>query len=136
MAKYLKDNITEITPPPWAPFVKTGAHTERPPTDPDWWYVRCASLLRKVYLRGPIGISRLSKEYGGRIERSTRPEHFCRGGRSILRKALQQLEAAKLMRTEERRGRVLTEEGWGLADRLAGEIKRELERSEPELKKY
>ncbi|MFQ6076407.1 MAG: 40S ribosomal protein S19, partial [Candidatus Bathyarchaeia archaeon] len=85
---------------------------------------------------GPIGISRLSKEYGGRTERGTRPEHFRRGGRSILRKALQQLEAAELVKTEERKGRVLTEEGWGLADRLAGEIKRELVRSVPELKKY
>ena len=56
LASKLKDeNI--VTPPEWSNFVKTGSHAERPPQSDDWWYVRCASLLRKVYLHGPIGLS-------------------------------------------------------------------------------
>jgi small subunit ribosomal protein S19e len=30
-------------------------------TNPDWWFVRAASMLRKLYLRGPIGVSRMRK---------------------------------------------------------------------------
>ena len=65
LAEYLKENVSETTPPTWAAFVKTGAHVERTPSDPDWWYVRCASILRKTYKEGPIGVSRLRKHYGG-----------------------------------------------------------------------
>lgn len=64
LANYLKENVDEITPPPWASTVKTGAHVQRPPQNPEWWYTRCASLLRKIYVHGPIGVERLRAEYG------------------------------------------------------------------------
>ncbi len=54
LAKHLKENVSEISPPTWSEFAKTGAHKERPPQDPDWWYMRCASLLRKLYVHGPV----------------------------------------------------------------------------------
>ncbi len=136
LAAYLKENVTEIEPPPWVAFTKTGAHAERPPQNPDWWYTRCASLLRKIYVIGPVGVSRLSKEYGGRVGGEMHAEHFRRGGRTILRTALQQLEAAKLVAVKGKEGRVMTKDGRSTIDRLAGEMKRELERSLPELKKY
>lgn len=47
----------KINPPEWSNFVKTGTHAEKIPQNKDWWYTRCASLVRKVYLHGPIGIS-------------------------------------------------------------------------------
>src|SRR5437016_4496769 len=53
LAKHLKENVSEISPPSWSEYAKTGAHKERPPQDPDWWYARCASLLRKLYVNGP-----------------------------------------------------------------------------------
>jgi small subunit ribosomal protein S19e len=136
LAKYLKDNVEKITPPTWATFVKTGSHAERPPEDPDWWFTRCASLLRKIYMKGPIGIARLRSEYGGRIDRGVKPEHAKKGGGAIIRKALQQLEAAGLVETLRKRGRVLTGEGRRLLDRLSTEVKEELEKKHPELKKY
>jgi small subunit ribosomal protein S19e len=46
----------KIEPPNWSAFVKTGAHVEKIPQNKDWWYTRCASLLRKVYMHGPIGV--------------------------------------------------------------------------------
>jgi small subunit ribosomal protein S19e len=136
LAKYLKDNVDKIVPPAWAVFVKTGSHTERPPNNPDWWFTRCASFLRKIYMKGPIGIARLRSEYGGRIDRGVRPEHARKGGGAIIRNALKQLEAAGLVETLRKKGRVLTGEGRRLLDRLSTEIKEELEKKRPELKKY
>jgi small subunit ribosomal protein S19e len=63
----------KITPPGWVQYAKTGPGTERPPMDPDWWYVRCASILRKLYENGPIGISRLSGVYGRKKNRGMKP---------------------------------------------------------------
>ena len=135
LANYLKNNVDEVKPPPWAPYVKTGSHVQRPPQNPDWWFVRCASLLRKIYLKGPIGIAHLRSEYGGRKDFGTRPEHVRLGGGSIIRKALQQLEAAGLVETT-KKGRVITSKGRQLLDRLSTEIRRELEKEIPDLKKY
>jgi len=124
IAEYLLENVEEVKPPNWAKFVKTGSHKQRPPDRDDWWYIRCASLLRKLYVKGPIGLSRLRKEYGGRKTGKMRPEHSRRAGGAIIRKALQQLEKAGLVKTISRRGRVLTDEGRSLLDRLAFEVKK------------
>ncbi|MBS7639344.1 MAG: 30S ribosomal protein S19e [Candidatus Bathyarchaeia archaeon] len=136
LAKYLKDNVDAVRPPEWALYVKTGSHAERAPQDPDWWYTRCASLLRKVYINGPIGVEHLRSEYGGRKDRGTRREHARKGGGAIIRKALQQLERAGLIETIKGRGRVITSEGRKLLDSLSSDIKKELERVNPALSKY
>ncbi len=136
LAKYLKDNIDEVKPPEWAPYVKTGVHAERAPQNPDWWYIRCASLLRKVYIRGPIGVEHLRSEYGGRKDRGTRPEHARKGSGAIIRKALQQLEKAGLIQTIKGRGRVVTPQGRSLLDSLSADIKKQLEKTNPALSKY
>lgn len=136
VASYFKANVSGIRPPEWSAHVKTGSHVERPPQNPDWWYIRCASLLRKLYLNGPIGISRLRKMYGGRKRRGTSPAHFRRAGGSIIRNALQQLEATGLATKKDREGRVLTPEGTSLLDSMAAQIKKELERTRPEIKIY
>ncbi len=136
LARYLKENVDEVKPPDWAPFVKTGIHAQRPPENPDWWFIRCASLLRKIYVEGPVGIEHLRSKYGGRKDRGTRPEHAVKGSGAIIRKALQQLEAAGYVQTLKGKGRVVTPKGRSLLDSLSTEIKRELEREMPELKKY
>ena len=136
LSKYLKENVKEIRPPEWAAYVKTGSHVERAPHNPDWWYVRAASILRKLYIKGPIGVSRLRKLYGGRKRRGVKPAHFRRAGGSIIRHILQQLEEAGLAEKDGNRGRVLTPKGRSLLDAMAARIKRELEREIPELKAY
>ncbi len=136
LANYLKDEVDQIAPPPWASLVKTSSHAQRPPQNADWWFTRCASVLRKVYLKGPIGIQRLRAEYGGRKDRGVRPEHTRKGGGAIVRKALQQLEGAKLVESSGNRGRSVTKQGRSLLDRLSTELKKELEKQVPELKKY
>ena len=94
LSGYLKENIREIQPPEWSGYVKTGSQAERVPQNPDWWYVRSASILRKLYMNGPVGVSRLRKDYGGRKRRGVRPAHFAKAGGNIIRTVLQQLEQA------------------------------------------
>jgi small subunit ribosomal protein S19e len=61
--------LKELEPPVWARFAKTGPHKERPPEQSDWWYSRAASILRRLYIDGPVGVSRLRTYYGGRQNR-------------------------------------------------------------------
>jgi len=116
----------EIHMPSWAPFVKTGTHKQRPPVEADWWYIRAASILRKVYLMGPIGVSKLRTLYGGKKNRGVKPEKFARGSGSVARKVLQQLEEAKLVKQDEKakhKGRVITPKGASLLFATAKGIK-------------
>lgn len=136
LARYLREEVDAIVPPPWTTIAKTGSHAQRPPQNPDWWFTRCASLLRKVYMKGPVGIERLRSEYGGIVDKGVRPEHARKGGGAIIRKALQQLQAAGVVEPLRNRGRVVTSEGRRLLDKLSTEIKENLEKTQPELKKY
>lgn len=121
LSKFLKDNVGEVAPPPWASTAKTGSHKERPPANPDWWYNRCASLLRKLYLHGPVGIARLRVEYGGRLRKGTHIEHSRVAGGSAIREPLQQLQKAGFIAIEAKKGRKLTPEGISLLNRVAAD---------------
>jgi len=136
LAKYLKENVDAVTPPTWASMAKTGAHVEKQPQDIDWWYVRSASLLRKIYIHGPIGIEKLRADYGGRKNYGVKPAHAAKAGGSTVRKALQQLETAGYIETFKPRGRRLTREGRKLLQERAEELSRELVKELPELEKY
>ncbi len=119
VAQELKQ-LEQVQPPVWASYVKTGMHKERAPMQPDWWYVRCAAVLRKVALRGPIGTNKLRVLYGGRKNRGHKPDAFAKGSGSVIRTALQQLEAAGLVKQAEvegHKGRVLTPKGESLLDK-------------------
>jgi small subunit ribosomal protein S19e len=136
LSDYIKGNIREVQPPEWAHLVKTGSHVERAPLNPDWWYVRTASMLRKLYMSGPVGVERLRKEYGGRKRRGVRPAHFGKAGGNHIRKILQQLETAGLVEKASTRGRVVSAKGRSLLDAMSSQIKREMERERPELREY
>lgn len=105
--------LEQVKAPEWAPFVKTGAHKERPPMQDDWWDIRVASVLKKVQKFGPIGTNNLAKQYGGRKNRGHKPDVKRVGSRNIVRKSLQQLELAGLIKSNEqgKAGKVLTKEG-------------------------
>ncbi len=130
LSKFLKENVGEVAPPSWAMTAKTGSQGERPPMNPDWWYVRCASLLRKMYLHGPVGIARLRVEYGGRLRHGTHIEHSRASGGSAIREPLQQLQKAGFIAVEAKKGRKLTPEGISLLNRMAGDILKGARKSE------
>jgi small subunit ribosomal protein S19e len=124
-----------ITPAQWSPYVKTGSHAERPPSQADWWYVRAASLLRKVYVHGPVGETQLESTYGGTKALAYYPKHHRDAGGSIIRKILQQLEQAGLV-AKTPRGRVLTPKGTALLDKVSKQVFDQLTKENAALARY
>lgn len=116
-----KEKLVEM--PDWALFVKTGHCKERTPVSKDWWYVRAASVLRKLYVSSrPIGVNRLRKVYGGRKNRGYKPEKFFKGSGKIIRVVLQQLEKAELIKKSEKgvyKGRMISPKGQKFLNKLA-----------------
>ena len=118
--------IPEIKPPVWSVFVKTGVNKERPPLRNDWWYVRAAAVLRSVYLRGPMGVSKLRTKYGSKRNMGYKPDRVYKGSGNILRKILQQLEKAGLLIEEKKgvhKGRKVTKKGKEFLDNISKQIK-------------
>lgn len=115
--------IESIKPPAWAAHVKTGAHRERKPQQPDWWYARTASILRKTYITGRIGVGRLRTLYGGRKSRGSIPEKHVRAGGGVIRKIMKQLEEAELVKKAEP-GRILTPKGRSFVDKAVTDLKK------------
>lgn len=124
VAEKLKEKEA-IEMPNWARFVKTGASREKPPEKNDWWYTRSAAILRTVYKKGPIGVSKLRKKYGSKKDRGSKPEKFYPASGKVIREILQQLEEADLVKIEEKKGRITTSKGKSLLDQTASEILKE-----------
>jgi small subunit ribosomal protein S19e len=123
-AEKLKKNKA-IHLPKWAMDVKKGTSKELPPQDMDWWWVRCASVLRQIYIHGPVGVSRLRTYYGGRIRRGAKPERFREASGKIIRAVLLQLEEAEYVIKPEKgkKGRIISPKGQSFLDDTAHEIK-------------
>ncbi len=118
----------EISPPEGSEFWKTAFFKELAPMDSEnFWYIRCASILRKVKKYGPIGVNKLRKFYGGKNRKGKGLNHSAKASGKIIRVALQQLGEANLLNMKEREGRVLSTEGTSLIERTAYEILRSKE---------
>ncbi|NIM47048.1 MAG: 30S ribosomal protein S19e [Candidatus Aenigmarchaeota archaeon] len=124
LSEELKKN-ENIKPPEWSKFVKTGVSSERPPSQGDWWFLRSAAILRKIYLNGPIGTQRLRNVFGGRRRRGHKPAHHRKAGGKIIRLILQQLEGAGYIKKTEkpRKGRIITSKGQKLLIKTAKGLK-------------
>jgi len=123
VAAFLKKS-GKLKVPEWVDIVKTGLYKELAPFDEDWYYIRCASIARHLYLRAPVGVGAITKIYGGRYRRGVRPSHFCRGSTSVARKALQSLEGVKWVEKDANSGgRRLTSQGVRDLDRISAQIK-------------
>ncbi|NLU45510.1 MAG: 30S ribosomal protein S19e [Euryarchaeota archaeon] len=120
-AQKLKGN-DKIVPPEWAEYAKTGTHTERAPNQDDWWYTRAASILRKLYVKGPMGTSKLAAEYGGFADRGSKPNRAVKGSRNIVRKCMMQLEDAGYLVSKDKQGRAISPAGQSLLDNTAKEV--------------
>ncbi|HME53059.1 MAG TPA: 40S ribosomal protein S19 [Candidatus Lokiarchaeia archaeon] len=105
---------------------KTSCAREFPPENcEDFWYIRSASLLRKLAIKKQIGVSRLRKQYGCHQRNGNRPPHFRKCSGKIIRKSLQMLEKAGLVQVEKGAGRKLTSAGQSFIDKIAHDIMRE-----------
>ena len=135
VAKKLQQDNT-ISLPEENKYVRTGIHTENPPTNHDWWYIRCASILRKIYIKNSIGVGHLRSEYGGKRDRGSKPYKARSGSGSIVRRAVQQLEKAGYVSKIKGKGRVITPKGRSFLDNVSDEVLKNIESYYPELKKY
>ena len=110
-----------VKTPEWTMVVKTGSAQEHPPAKKDWWYTRAASILRKVSMKGPIGVSKLRSFYGKKKNRGVRPEHFFKASGKIVRVILQQLETEGLVKKVEKgvhKGKIITPKGQSFLDKV------------------
>lgn len=121
VAKKLQNEETIVIPEANI-FSRTGVDKENPPTEKDWWYTRCASILRKIYINDVIGIERLRAEYGGKRDKGSKPYKARRGSGSIVRRAIQQLEKAGYVTKIKGKGRVLTPKGKSFLDNTSNEV--------------
>ena len=124
LAEELK-KVESIVAPEWAKFAKTGSGKERPPLKADWWHTRAASVMRKVFIGGPVGVSKLRKKYSSKKNRGHKPERVYVGSGNILRKILQQLEKSELLKYVEKgvhKGRVVTGKGEKLLNQVAKNV--------------
>ncbi len=125
-----------IVPPAWAPFVTTGIHAEKPPVEADWWHVRAAAVLRKVYVMGPIGTERLRSEFGGSRDRGSKPNRAKKGSGSVIRECLQQLERAGFVENVKGEGRRVSAKGRSILDNSAHEVRQTVQAQIAGLAKY
>ena len=135
IAKKLQ-NDNNIIVPEANVYSRTGIDKENPPTQKDWWYTRCASILRKIYINDTIGIERLRAEYGGKRDKGSKPYKAKRGSGTIVRRAVQQLEKAGYVARIKGKGRVLTPKGRSFLDNTSHEVMKNIQEVYPELKKY
>ncbi|CAE7206045.1 RPS19B [Symbiodinium pilosum] len=105
--------------PKWADVVKTSKAKELPPSDPDWLYVRTASMVRKIYIRKGMGVGAFKKVYGGQKRRGTCTNVYTKASGKIARYILQQLEEMGLVEQDDQGGRMITKEGQRELDTVA-----------------
>ncbi|MEM3841449.1 MAG: 30S ribosomal protein S19e [Candidatus Micrarchaeaceae archaeon] len=119
LAEKLK--ASDFKKPEYVDYVKSGAGRDRLPQDRDFWYMRGASILRQIYIRGPVGVGRLRNRYGNRKESVVHKKHHVKAGGSIIRDAMMQLESMKLVEKAPK-GRVITAKGRSFVDKTCNEI--------------
>jgi small subunit ribosomal protein S19e len=74
-------------------------------------------------MRRGVGVGALQKKFGGKQRRGNRPNHHCEGSSSVARKAMQSLEAIKVIEKDENGGRKISQDGQRDLDRIAAQIK-------------
>ena len=109
--------------PEWHDLVKTGSHKQLAPYDADWYFVRAASLSRKVYLRGGSGVGAFTKVYGGLENRGSRKPKFHKAAMGVIRHILKALAEIDIVAVKkDKKGRFITKNGQRELDTIAGQV--------------
>merc|ERR1712167_298401 len=129
-ARHLKKG-NKIKMPEWVTYYKTACFKDLAPYDPDWLYIRAASIAYQLYMRGKVGVNTLRKHYSGKHRRGTRTEHSRLTAGKCIRYCLLELEKSQFvgkMQFEKEdgstivAGKSLTKKGVTDMDRIAGSI--------------
>lgn len=130
------EKLDEISIPETNKYSKTSVARENPPEPENWWYLRCASILRKIYMKNNIGIQQLRAEYGGKKDNGSKSYKARLGSGTITRRAMQQLETAGYVRKIKGKGRSITPEGRQFMDATAQDVLKQVKKHYPSLEKY
>lgn len=129
LAKALKED-KKLPKPKEAAYIKTGHGRELAPENEDWYYVRAASILRKLYMEELInpekskygyGVLWFARIYGGSKNNGHKPSHTVTGSKSVVRRILQSLEHIKLVSKLSDGGRKLSPEGLSFLESMANQ---------------
>jgi small subunit ribosomal protein S19e len=119
LIKKIADHLkNEMKKPEWADYVKSGANKERPPQDLDFYWIRAAAIMRKLYFESPIGVNKFRRIFGSRKKRGVKPEHKVKAGGKIIRTILQELEKLGYVEKIDK-GRRLSAKGRKLIDDIS-----------------
>merc|ERR1711879_573240 len=130
-AEYLK-KTNKITPPEFTDYIKTGCLREVAPNNEDWFYVRCAAVLRKIYLRPQLGVGRMAQIYGGKQRYGSAKKHHRKAAQGCIRHALSCLEGAGIvMRYTDKRNRCFEDERPSGDAKLFGRVITQKDKREP-----
>jgi small subunit ribosomal protein S19e len=122
MAAHLKQE-GKLVVPKITELVKTSHGRERAPQNDDWFYIRCAAVLRRVYLRPGTGCGGLGKAFANKKNNGSAPEHTVKASRGALQWACQALQKINLVKPGKIKGRVITKEGRKKVDSVAFNVK-------------
>eukprot|EP00768_Dysnectes_brevis_P000457 gnl/Dysnectes_brevis/109_a130_11433.p1 GENE.gnl/Dysnectes_brevis/109_a130_11433~~gnl/Dysnectes_brevis/109_a130_11433.p1 ORF type:complete len:144 (+),score=31.29 gnl/Dysnectes_brevis/109_a130_11433:33-464(+) len=106
--------------PAYTEYAKTGACRDRVPESDDWYFVRAAAVLRRLYVRRNVGVGAFTKVFGTAYTTKCAPQHFKRSSSKVIRNILQQYEALGYV-TQPRNGsgRVMTRKGQKIVDQFS-----------------
>ena len=122
MALHLKQS-GKLFVPNCAELMKQSTGNERAPQNVDWYFFRCAAVLRRVYVRPGTGYGGLAKAFAILKNNGSRPEKTVKASRGLLHWACRSLEGLKLLGKGKESGRVLTREGKRKCDAIAFNVK-------------
>lgn len=125
LSSYLKEN-TLLTVPEYIDIIKTSHGKENAPANPDWLYVRAASVFRRFLVaqikHEPITLGRLASAYGCKKDRGARPGKRARASRGHLKSILDDFMARGwIVRTEDGKS-VASDDGIRLGEEIIGQI--------------
>ncbi|EZG79925.1 putative 40S ribosomal protein S19 [Gregarina niphandrodes] len=119
-ARHLKDSgFFEI--PKWAEYAKSGCSRELSAHDDDFFYIRAASILRKMAFNAKeCGVGRLAHVYGGSQNRGVQPCHHRMASRKVIRYCIRQLQSMELVEAfGDKQKRRLSVKGQRCIDQIA-----------------
>ena len=120
-----------LTMPDEFKYVKTSHAKENMPENPDWFFIRAGSIVRKMYFKGVTGVEELRKMYSSPKNKGSRPQKSTKASGKITRNILQQLEKEGLVMKVDG-GRKLSPQGISFVDKIANDLKPNI----PEISQY
>jgi len=124
-AEHLK-KANWIKLPAWVDLVKTGPSKQMCPADKDWYFIRAASIARKLYLHGKrgVGVGLLRKIYGTSKHRGPAPNRFYKAAGGLIRHIVKQFVEIGVFEKDPEGGRKISKEGIKDLDRIASRVLR------------